>query len=345
MTTFDVKFMSALKKIQDDFEAAVDLQSDWIEKRLNATLDAAKQVAENERQTNRRTLEKLMEKQDKNISSQTANFARASADSVRTQLKIDEKLKQTTADLTCAREASHNQLSAAITSNTSSLKTYFQSCNDVSQATAAVKIHRLEQDIRDLKKVDEEIMSIFSTISLQEELPTKSQQGPIAQQHTVPSPNVSKCVLDHDPAIVSTTMTPEVPAHLMETSKPESVINETKISSESRANILTNQEEGSTVLAALAQLNSSIAQLLANGQPCPHKVIAKPPDIKLTPARRQTRAKRCVKKVDKQRGEQQGRGLAHARATATKQVELRVQQRERELRRISKRSMQSSLKL
>ncbi|KAG1692646.1 hypothetical protein DVH05_025125 [Phytophthora capsici] len=27
MTTFDVKFMSALKKIQDDFEAAVDLQS------------------------------------------------------------------------------------------------------------------------------------------------------------------------------------------------------------------------------------------------------------------------------------------------------------------------------
>ncbi|KAF4032176.1 hypothetical protein GN244_ATG15945 [Phytophthora infestans] len=202
---------------------------------------------------------------------------------------MDEKLKQTAADLKGTQEASHDQLLAAITSNTSSLQTHLQSRVDASQAATTVKNHRLEQDIQKLKKVDEEVMSRLIARILQEKLPTKLQQSPIAHQHTAQSSNVSRVLYRDDPAIGSTTMTPEVSAHLMGTSKPrligKSVINEPKLYGETPANILTNQEEGSTVLAALAQLNHGVAQLLANGQPDhnnPNEAIAKPPIIQVS---------------------------------------------------------------
>ncbi|EGZ17243.1 hypothetical protein PHYSODRAFT_300385 [Phytophthora sojae] len=132
---------------------------------------------------------------------------------------------------------------------------------------------------------------------------------------------------------------------------------ERQASEDNQADLLTEATPGerSAVLAALAQLNSGIAQLLANAEPASvvkNPAILKPASFhnKTTFSRRhrqrmsESKERGCNTNQDKEAGTRDVVAPAQARVAATKQVEQHVLQRERELRRTAMRSVPRSSK-
>ncbi|ETP23787.1 hypothetical protein F441_03137 [Phytophthora nicotianae CJ01A1] len=88
----EMRLQSASKQAQDDFEASTDLQSDWIEKRLNTKLAVAKTSTETEQQVNLRACQIRFEQQDEQITARTTELAHSHANKIeqRLQDKLDE---------------------------------------------------------------------------------------------------------------------------------------------------------------------------------------------------------------------------------------------------------------
>ncbi|ETI44948.1 hypothetical protein L914_03003 [Phytophthora nicotianae] len=86
--------MRLQSETQDDFEASTDLQSDWIEKRLNTKLAVAKTSTETEQQVNLRACQIRFEQQDEQITARTTELAHSHASKIeqRLQDKLDEAM-------------------------------------------------------------------------------------------------------------------------------------------------------------------------------------------------------------------------------------------------------------
>ncbi|EGZ17242.1 hypothetical protein PHYSODRAFT_331249 [Phytophthora sojae] len=166
------RLQTALKQVQDDFEAAADLQSDWIEKRLNAKLDAARKAAEAEQETNLRACEILYEENATEIDKKDAELAQLHAGTIEQRLqkklddalqsfrrqgqqRIDTRVVESMVQLEQAQQAAQGRLAATMIANVSSVVEKMQRQLRESQA----KIDRLGQELRKVMQAAAEIKS------------------------------------------------------------------------------------------------------------------------------------------------------------------------------------------
>ncbi|ETP00014.1 hypothetical protein F441_22564 [Phytophthora nicotianae CJ01A1] len=327
---------AALKASQDTFEATTNLQTEWIERRLNAKLNAA---VERESKNLQFAQQDNLMKQEQKLQGQAAKLAKTYADSIEDRLhqkldsailaaslhthtEFEERFVGMTNKLKYDQVALKQDLRDDIQTNAAKLETKFQSQLRDFQAASTTDNNNLNHQIAQLNAATDRLNTRLSAVENQ------AAEGKDFTCNNTDTDGLTKKVLNRVTSVPVTSATIVDPVtDITTTSYEYQHLSGRQIDVQSRGNTDSGDP---AVLTALNQINLGIQALLRK-QLTPSK-LQRTADKTTTPvpSRRITRRPAVPQKIN--RPPKRNALLTTARDAAMKQIKDRATKHEKKLR-------------